>query len=383
MKKCLFILFPLLLAGCAQRELPQQPGDEPITISKHVVPEVVNPGGSYFVAVRLLGGARVDSVRLDVFAAGQSNPFATYALFDDGGNLYPNDGDQVAFDGYFCQNIVWAAGGGGQQNYTWSFSATDSKGQSGQPLTATVSSQRNSAPVLLRVETPDSLPSGFDGELLFRIEVADSNGLADVDKVSYDAFKDGVLNFQVDLEPEGAGLFVAKMNKLFAIGKNGLYELRFKATDKSGGQSAIFSKNVFIGNNAPQLVEFVHVDSVQMPSAGFMSAFLITVRVEDDQTLLDVNEVKLEWKKPDGTFSANSPFTLFDNGLPWNEDFTGWDDGWRGDVTADDGVFSITGIFDPNQPLGDYELTFYARDFSGNASARVTRIVTLYPREGV
>ena len=113
-----------------------------------------------------------------------------------------------------------------------------------------------------------------------------------------------------------------------------------------------------------------------------MVAFLITVRIDDDQTLLDVNDVKLEWKKPDGTYSLNSPFDLYDNGLPWNEDFTGWDDGWRGDENAGDGIYSITGIFDPNQPLGDYELTFYARDFSGNTSERITRIITLYPREG-
>ena len=111
-----------------------------------------------------------------------------------------------------------------------------------------------------------------------------------------------------------------------------------------------------------------------------MVAFLITVRVEDEQSAADVKLVKLEWKKPDGTFSKNSPFTLYDNGLPWNEDFSGWDDGWRGDKVAGDGVYSITGIFDPNQPLGNYELTFYAEDFAGNVSERITRIVTLYPK---
>ena len=382
MKKYLIVFLPLFLIGCGQRELPQQNGNsEPLVIEKKVVPAVVNPGGAYFVSVRVLGGAGADSVRLDVYAENQSSPFTSYALFDDGGNVHPDDGDQVAFDGYFCQNIIWATDGGGQQNYTWRFVATDAAGLAGQPFETSVASQRNSAPVLQHVETPDSLPSGFDGEMVFRVHVADSNGVADVERVSYSAYKNGVLNFEVNLELQSPGIFIATMDKLFAIGKNGLYELRFKATDKSGGESAVVSKNVFIGNNAPQLLDFVHADSVQMPSAGHMVAFLISVRVEDDQSLLDVNEVKLEWKKPDGTFSANSPFTLFDNGLPWNEDFTGWDDGWRGDVTADDGIYSITGIFDPNQPLGDYELTFYARDYSGNTSARITRIITLYQSE--
>ena len=381
MKKLLVFFIPLLI-GCSTRELPQQnTNGGPMTIEKHVLPDVVNPGAAYFISVHLTGGAGADSVRLDVYKDGESSPFTSYGLFDDGGNVHPDDGDQVAFDGYFSQNIVWTTDGDAPQ-YTWRFEATDTKGRASEPYETTVVSRKNSPPVLLAVDAPDSLPSGFEGELFFRAQVSDSNGTADIEKVMYAAYKDDVLNFETDLELESDGVFVAKMDKHFAIGKNGLYDLRFKAIDKSGAESNIISKNVVIENKAPQLLDFVHADSVQLPEQGNMTAFLITVRIEDDQSLLDVNEVKLEWKKPDSTYSANSPFELYDNGLPWNEDFAGWDDGWRGDETAGDGIYSITGIFDPSQPLGNYELTFFARDFAGNTSERITRIVTFYSTEG-
>lgn len=381
MKKLWLLVLPLFLWHCSQRDLPQEnSNDGPMSIEKHVLPEVVNPGQTYYVSVHLLGGSGADSIRMDVYKKGESTPFTSFGLFDDGGYLHPEDGDNVAFDGYFSQNIVWTVVGD-QSNYIWQFEATDSEGRVSEPLQAEVSSRRNSAPVLLSVEVPDSLPSGFDGNMFFRAQVSDSNGTDDIDKVLFEAYKADVLNFKNELDTESDGAYIFTMDKYFAIGKKGAYDLRFQAIDKSGDVSNIISKNVVIGNKPPRFLDFIHADSVQIPAAGNMVAFLIAARLDDDQSLLDITEVKLEWKKPDGTYSKNSPFDLYDNGLPWNEDFTGWDDGWRGDETADDGIYSITGIFDPDQPLGDYELTFYARDFAGNTSERITRIVTLYPRE--
>lgn len=389
MKKLLFVFLTVLVFGCSQRELPQQPtDDDPISLKMVTVPQVVNPGNSYVVSVQLTGDAEVDSVRLEVYREGASELFTSYSLFDDGGNFHPNDGDQVAFDGYFSQNIVWTAGSSDQANYTWSFTATDVIGRMSEPLQVTVLSRKNNLPVLLSVAAPDTMPSGFDGELFFRAEVSDSNGLADIDRVMYSAYQDNVLILNANLEAESEGVYSAKMDKYYAVGKKGLYEMRFKAIDKSGGESNVISKNIYVGNNPPQLLDFAHVDSVRQPIVGYAVSFLITVRVQDDQSLLEVTDVLLEWKKPDGTYSENSPFDLYDNGLPWNQDFAGWNEGRRGDETAGDGIYSITGILnhsdDPeyDQPLGDYELTFYARDFAGNTSERITRIITYYAEEG-
>ena len=383
MKKIVFLLLTSLLAACSQRELPQQnTSSEPLSLQTRIVPSVVNPGGVYLTSVSVTGGAGVDSVRLDILAGEGSTLLAAFWLYDDGGALHPDDGDQVAFDGVFTQRIVWAVDVGNAEQVVWRFQAVDADGKAAEPVEQTVSARENAAPVLLKVETPDSLPSGFDGRLTFRVEAADSNGADDITRVMYSAFQNGVLNFEADLERQEAGVYVQTMDRTFAAGKKGVYDLKFKAIDQSGAESNIVERQTAIGNKAPMLLDFVHADSVQQPEAGKIVAFLITVRVEDDQSLLDVKDVKMEWKKPDGTYSQNSPFDLYDNGLPWNEDFEGWDDGWRGDEKKGDGIYSITGIFDPSQPLGDYELTFYANDFAGNTSERITRIVTLTPREG-
>jgi len=382
------IVFPLLcifFISCSQRELPQQNTTiEPLSLDVVSVPAVVNPGGAYLISAHVVGGAGVDSVQLDVLTAENALLLKTFWLYDDGGANHTEDGDQVAFDNVFSQRIVWAVDVGDAQKLTWRFQATDVAGAISEPVDHTVSARENSAPVLLKVETPDSLPSGFEGQLSFRVEAADSNGVDDIDKVMYSAFHNGVLNFEQILEPgETAGVYVQNVERTFAAGKKGAYTLKFKAIDKSGTESAVVERVVNIGNNAPTLLDFVHADSVQQPQEGKIVAFLISVRVEDEQSLVDVKDVKLEWKKPDSTYSQNSPFDLYDNGLPWNQDFQGWDDGWRGDENAGDGIYSITGIFDPNQPIGDYELTFYAADFAGNQSERITRIVTFYPREGL
>ncbi len=381
MKKLVFLVL-LLLVACSQRELPQETDlTEPLTLEKHVLPQVVNPGGTYLVSVRVSGGADVDSVQLDVYEPEAASPINTYWLYDDGGNLHPDDGDVVAYDGYFSNRITWTTEGAVQQEYEWRFQAKDIEGNTAEPLQATISSRKNAIPQLESVTAPDSLPSGFEGQLQFQALVSDSNGVADIEKVVYEAYQNDMLNFQAELEAQGDGLYVQTVDKLFAVGKGGWYDFRFKAIDKSEAESNIISRRIKIVNHAPEFFDFVHADSVQLPAEGNIVAFLITARVEDDQSLADIKDVKLEWKKPDGTYSQNSPFELFDNGLPWNEDFEGWDDGWRGDEKAGDGIYSITGIFDPTQPLGDYELTFYATDFAGNTSERFTQIVTLYPRE--
>ena len=384
MKKRIALLIGVLLVACSERELPQQNTEgDALSLEIVVAPSVVNPGGAYLVTVRLTGGADVDSVRMEVTSPDDARLLATFWLYDDGGAVHPNDGDQVAFDGYFSQRILWAVDIGSLKKVAWRFQATDIDGETSEPVERMVSARENAAPVLLKVEIPDSLPSGFDGEIEFRVQVADSNGSDDIARVTYSAYQNDALNFQVILDStDTPGVYVQKMDHKFAAGKKGVYILKFKAIDKSGAVSEVVDKHIAIGNNAPQLLDFVHADSLQQPEEGKMVAFLITVLIEDDQSLLDVSNAKLEWKKPDSTYSKNSPFDLYDNGLPWNQDFEGWDDGWRGDENVGDGVYSIPGIFDPAQPLGDYELTFYADDFAGNKSERITRIVTLYPREG-
>ncbi|RPH97667.1 MAG: hypothetical protein EHM72_13385 [Calditrichaeota bacterium] len=375
----IWLWLPFLFTACSQRELPQQQTrDSEITIEKHLIPEVVNPGREYVISVRVIGETDRDSLRLNVLTA-TGVSLDTVWLFDDGGALHHDDGDQVAFDGYFSCRFLWSSSIIDEQHFIWRFETENFAGQTTAFLEIPISSKRNFAPHLLQVSGPDTLRSAFEGVIKFQAMVDDSNGVGDINRVLCTAQQKESAAFLLELSPEPQpGLYSISLNSQFAIAKKGSYDLFFKALDKSGVESNVVSRSFFIENKPPVLSEFSHADSVQRPPTDKIVAFLITVRVIDDQSIADIKSVKLEWKKPDGTYSKNSPFDLFDNGLPWNDNFDGWDDGWRGDEKAGDGIYSITGIFDPLQPLGDYLLTFYAEDFSGNRNDSITRVVTLY-----
>jgi len=383
MKKIVWILFIGIMAGCS-RELPQEPVDDSTPeIEPKQVPEVVNPGEHYQVMVSVKNADGVDSVRLDIFTSNETM-LSTHYLFDDGAAAHPDDGDVVAHDDVFSQNIQFQTDVEEKDSLIWRFKAESHSGRTGKPLEVSVSAFANIAPAIVSISLPDSLPSGFDGTRTIQVTASDSNGLDDLHHVEYQAFLNDELYFTQKLsEQTNEGVYSQQVTKEFAIAKApGMYTLKFRAVDRSKASSNVVERQFYIANTAPVLSEPSLVDSVKRPPEDMMTAFLITINVSDAQTLNDVKEVKLDWKKPDGTFSQNSPFDLYDNGLPWNEDFTGWDEGYRGDETAGDGVYSITGIFDPNQPLGLYTLTFYAFDFAGNKSDKVVRHVYLYSSEG-
>ncbi len=383
MKKLVWMLFLGIIAGCS-RELPQEPVDNSVPeIEPKQIPEVINPGEQYHVMVKVKNADGVDSVRLDILTADET-VLSTHYLYDDGAAIHPDDGDVVAHDGIFSQKILFQTDIEEKHTLIWRFKIENESGSASKPLDVNVSAFANKAPVITNVTLPDSLPSGFDGTRIIQATASDSNGLDDLHHVEYQAFLKGELYFTEKLtEPTDEGVYTQQVTNEFAIAKApGIYTLKFKAVDKSKATSDIVERPLYIGNTPPVLSEPSVVDSVKRPPEGMMTAFLITIHVSDPQTLKDVKDVKLEWKKPDGTFSQNSPFDLYDNGLSWNEDFTGWDEGYRGDETAGDGVYSITGIFDPDQPLGLYTLTFYAFDFAGNKSEKVVQHVYLYSSEG-
>ncbi len=194
-------------------------------------------------------------------------------------------------------------------------------------------------------------------------------------------FFSGEFQRSPDIVPEnpGAAVFALRADSSFAVGKKGNYDILFEAVDRSGMKSIPESRPLLIGNNAPILSDVTAPSVFERPNGNKYNTekFLITIRVRDSQSLQDIKFVKMIWKKPDSTFSENSPFTLYDNGLPFHDDFSGWDQGYRGDLVAGDGIFSITGFFNSPQPLGDYLLTFYAQDLAGNTSENITYIITL------
>jgi len=379
MKKLLVIVL-LFFVACSERELPSVTGNEQLPVIENFsLPEIINPGKSYLVSVRVTANPQPDYVQYTVYKEGSTEELLSGKMYDDGMAQHSTDGDIVARDGLFTQNIAWQSADENPHQLVFEFVAVLNFETTGEPLRVTLVSSKNILPQITGVTVPDTLPSGFSGTRIFSATVFDSNGVKDIKNVLYKGKQNNLTLFQGELLTTAAvGIFERSFDKTFAVGKKGLYDLTFEAVDKSGRKSSPYSSSVFIGNNAPVLSEIQAPTDIPRPAeAGVTLYFLITVKVRDDQSLKDIKFVKMSWKTADGTYSLNSPFQLYDNGLPIQEDLDGWDNGYRGDVVANDGIFSITGAFDVHQPLGNYELVFWAEDMAGNTSETLKHIINL------
>ena len=373
------ILLLFLFISCAERELPTVPEDTSVpVIEKHIVPEFINPDKSYTITVRVKSPTEIEYVKLFSYKEGTSEIISEYKLYDDGGAKHINDGDIVAHDGLFTQIIKWETEEDAQQNIVFEFTAFKDYEEIGEPFRITVISQKNIRPEILSIEAPDTLKSGFPGELGFTASVYDSNGLQDIKTVMFRGKKENEVYFQGYLNSTAEqGKFNRIIDKSFAIGKKGSYDLDFEAIDQSNRKSLAVTRQIFIENNAPEFSDIQAPTEYTRPEGDIIEFFLITINARDDQTLNDIKYVKMSWQNADGTFSENSPFDLYDNGWPLQEELAGWDQGYRGDLVANDGIYSITAAFDSEQPLGDYELIFWAEDLAGNKSESLVYKITL------
>lgn len=134
------------------------------------------------------------------------------------------------------------------------------------------------------------------------------------------------------------------------------------------------STGMVLVNGAPTLSGLTAPDNVARPASG-ISTHLVSVEVNEPEGLQDVNRVLLRAYNPDGSGFNNNPFLMYDNGLTL--DINRWDLGYRGDLTARDGVYSMTVIFDPAKALGSYRLTFVAEDWAGQQSELLTHTIVL------
>lgn len=381
MRRLILLSLPLLiLAGCGKRELPTPPAREEVVLGEATLPEVLGPQLLYRVEIAASGG--VDSVLLEAVPGGTSAAEQRFYLYDDGGARHAGDGDVVAFDNIFTQRILWQPVIPGFREYELRFQASRDGRAVGEPLILTRSSGDLRAPVVEQIILPDTLRSGFAGSLLLQAVVVDSSGPGDVARVELTGSAEGKASFDTLLYDDGShgdpaagdNIFSLAVDRTFGARKSGAYTIRIVAVDKSGQRSPARSALLVIVNGAPLLTELTAPAVVQRPAAG-SSSHLVSVRIDEPQGLPDINRVLLRAYNPDGSGFNNNPFVMYDNGLAL--DISRWDLGYRGDLTAKDGVYSMTVIFDPSKPLGVYRLTLVAEDWAGNQSELLTHTITL------
>lgn len=381
MRSIIFSLFALMvLAGCASRDLPTPAAQVEVRLESASAPEVLAAGRTYRFEVTLSGAA--DSVRLDALATGQTLPERTWFLYDDGAALHPDDGDVVAFDHKFSGRILWQPSAGSGQNYLLRFQAYSGGRAVAAPLELTRRSGDLKPPVIRTVALPDTLPSGFPGNLFFTAVVEDSSGAGDVVMVEVKGTAAGKASFDTLLYDDGShgdaaagdGRFTLAVDRTFGARKSGAYTMTLMAVDRAGLKSAPVTAALVIGNGAPQLSDLSAPEVVSRPASGNIG-YLVTITVEEPQGMEDISRVLLRAYNPDGSGFNNNPFVMYDNGLPL--DISRWDLGYRGDQIARDGIWSMTIIFDPGKALGPYRLTFMAEDWVGNQSVMVTHQLNL------
>lgn len=379
-RSLLFILCLLLFAGCGKRSLPTPPLAEPVVLKNATLPEKLAAQQLYRIEITVTGAA--DSVRLEAAPQGSAAPEQSWYLHDDGGARHPEDGDVVAFDGVFTQVLRWQPAVSGGQPYQLSFQALNGGRSAGDPLEEIRRSGDLSAPVILQLSFPDSLLSGFAGTRLLQALVADSSGAGDVAQVEVRATAPGKAAFDTLLYDDGThgdaaagdGLFSLAVDRTFTARKNGAYLITCVAVDRSGLRSVAMSTGMVLVNGVPTLSGLTAPDNVARPASG-ISTHLVSVEVNEPEGLQDVNRVLLRAYNPDGSGFNNNPFLMYDNGLTL--DINRWDLGYRGDLTARDGVYSMTVIFDPAKALGSYRLTFVAEDWAGQQSELLTHTIVL------
>ncbi|MBN1542462.1 hypothetical protein JW992_09975 [candidate division KSB1 bacterium] len=383
----------LLSSGCSDRELPvQSSAASPPVLSDLRLPQIFNPNRIHSISVRVThsaGSRSIHSVECRVLGLGDRTELTRFALYDDGDARGLGSGDLVAFDGVFSRQLWWDQVSDTEQAFLFVFQATDDTNLQSESLEVAIRSAPWLAPILLEISIPDYLPSGFQETRLLTAVAADSNGIQDIQAVYVDGYKQGIPAFVWTLIDRGEqgdvvagdGLFSLAIDRSAGAALKGLYELEIAAEDLSGARSEAKYAQVTIENEPPVIANIVAPDSLLRPEPGVFDVHLVSVCVDDPQTLADISRVRLEWVKPDGSYASGGRyFDLFDNGLPY--DLGRWDQGYRGDETAGDGVFSTVVIFgaraqDEQPLLGNYTLTFQAEDKVGQLSNALVKTITL------
>ena len=325
------------------------------------------------------GIENIDSVVIMISALNEEIVL-TDRLYDDGAYYYPNDGDVIAGDGVFCNRFDAATDiGRTVGEYRVEIKAFDYDGNQSEISDTTIHLGYSYPVEFVNIQKPDTLKSGTVAEYLY-ITLMHPEGLQAIENVyfnlydnnsltllkTYEMFNDGNFEDTGDLIAADS-VFSFKMDSSFAVGYKGLYKLEFTATAEFGSITSSGKFDIFLENKVGKILELAVPDQMIRPTTpNTIVRELVTARVMDPQGLGDIDSVYFYFKKPDGTYTNfGNPYNLVDNGKPFNLK-TWFED--AGDETANDGVYSLSIFFYFDADIGEYELTFYVRDKSGNLS---------------
>lgn len=245
-------------------------------------------------------------------------------------------------------------------------------------FTDTIDAQNNSYQVI-RVNVKDSLQYPADTSAVFRIEFNSANDIKNVFFDIYSPDKNKLNSTPLLLLDNGNSVNgdINANDKIYSASfsldsnqVNGNYEVRYFVTDRldktNQAASSVYNYNNGTANIAPVISNLVLVDSTQ-------KNILITFSVDafDQNGTGDILKVYYELYRPDGSRVSNSQgitqFPLFDDGLT----------SFNGDLTANDGRYTVQLTFPSTVASGQWRFEFSAVDRGGKLSNKIIKSVVV------
>jgi len=341
------------------------------------------------------GVKNIKTVRIEFVLDQNQEVVLEDSLLDDGGFMYPDDGDVLAGDGIFSNNFYADNISKLPEEYsiTINITATDNDFHQNQLFSYPLIIGANQPPRIGRIDVPDSL-SADEPRITFSISVSDSNGINDVVEAYFESdnlskgytkfeqrlYNDGDMENHGDQIP-GDSIFSAIITSDFSGDKSGYYDLKFIVLDSySENNEDNASHKIFVGNLPPEIGRISMPDTLHIPRGTGASDYnykLISVQVSDPEGLSTIDSVYFFSRKPEGELANNGlPFVMVDNGQAFNiNDWYIYEN--YGDQTANDGNYAYPLIVRHDFDPGVYTFMFYVRDKAGNLVGPVNKNVEL------
>ncbi len=340
--------FIMSFSGCQEKKVIVA-SPEPFDISSIRFPDVVNSRSSqpFLFTAKVThpeGSAGIAEVFMQIKDSLGISRFYCEML-DDGNALNQNSGDVIAFDHIYSREIFGSQIGVPSDKYWLEITAVSQSNEIKVSPLQPLEVLSNTPPEILTFSFPDSIKAGMPPTTV-SVTVNDSDGINDVRWVLLQGFAAGYStpSFQDTIWNPGnnSSLFQMVIDSSYAVRRKGVFEMKFVAEDRSRERSAPLSQNVYFENTPPLLWDSRVPDTLILPPTGSDPIdTLITIRVKDRQSLMDIDAVYYFSLKPDGTLANNgNPFFMWDNGLPFLGDPNQLQ--YAGDKIAGDGIFSFT-----------------------------------------
>jgi hypothetical protein len=379
------IIISLLILSCWQKEEGEiEPEIMPPQLESVTAPNNMALNSSYFHTFRAemtgdFSGVTVKCALIyDYTDSGAEDTVGIFSLKDDANAFVisgdpafasATSGDVVAGDGIFMRqvNSLFTQNEGDFIASFFAFTAdSDTFAIENRPLQV----YENLPPQLSTPNLPDTLYSGFS---TFNLEllVTDPQGYSDIVQVKFEILMTAQDYLMED--PEHDSIFTFYMEPSFSAGKYpGQYIFQFTASDSIGEVSLPLNLTVYIENGFPTLTNPAldcpsistypeTSDSVlTIPDPGDTLEVKVTVEVTDPQTLIDIDEVYINYQRPTGVWTMGYP--MADNGLPWNLDLYNAGYLYLGDENAGDGIYTFTKLYTSSADTGLHTFHFHCLD---------------------